>query len=79
MVPQMANLLVTPQFITNKYNQLWGTKNHHVFVRRVSVATSGDLKSRHKGWFVAKKHVVVMKIFTTKTLCPCSGAAWWMR
>jgi hypothetical protein len=35
------------------------------------VATSGDLKSRHKGWFVAKKHAFVMKIFATKTLCPC--------
>ena len=35
------------------------------------MATSGDLKSRHKGWFVAKKHAFVMKIFATKTLSTC--------
>jgi len=37
-----------------------------VFVRRVFVATSGDLKSHHKGWFVAKKHAFVMIFFATK-------------
>jgi len=42
-----------------------------VSVRRVFVATSGDLKIRNKGWFVAKKQAFVMKIFATKTLCPC--------
>jgi len=40
-----------------------------VSVRRVFVVTSGDLKIRHKGWFVAKKKAFMMKIFTTKTLC----------
>jgi hypothetical protein len=45
-----------------------------VFVRRVSVSTSGDLKGRHKGWFITKKKAFVMKLFTTKTLCPCGDA-----
>ena len=44
-----------------------------VSVRRVFVATSGDLKIHHKGWFVAKKLAFVMKIFATKTLCPCGA------
>jgi hypothetical protein len=49
-------------------------KNHHrVLVRRVFVATSDDLKSRHKATFVRKKYAFVMKFFTTKILCRCGA------
>jgi len=63
----MATSLVASQFITNEYGHYREKITTRVFVRQVFTATSGDLKSCHKGWFVAKK-AFVMKIFATKTL-----------
>jgi hypothetical protein len=41
-----------------------------VFVRRVPMATSGDLKGRHKDWFVAKKISFCDETFCHKNPLP---------